>query len=128
MKDRCFFQHQSILPFYTDIHNLCCRWVYSNKLLCHKFYHHEKNSENPTKVSIYPGETEYWKRLLIFFLKSLKGMLKRIKIVVKSSMKKRTGEFEKEQNGMLEIRSMVIVILKHWLDRLLLELRKKNVN
>ena len=43
-------------------------------------------------------------------------------------MKKRTGEFEKKQNGMLEIRSMVIVILKHWLDRLLLELRKQHVN
>ena len=40
-------------------------------------------------------------------------MLKRIKIKVKNSMKKRTGEFEKKQNGMLEIRSMVIVILKH---------------
>ena len=63
-----------------------------------------------------------------FFFRSLKGMLKRIKIMVKSSMKKRTGEFEKEQNGMWEIRSMVIVILKHWLDRLLLELRKKHVN
>ena len=63
-----------------------------------------------------------------FSLRSLKGMLKRIKIAIKNSMKKRTGEFEKEQNGMLEIRSMVIIILKHWLDRLLLELRKKLVN
>lgn len=41
-------------------------------------------------------------------------MLKRIKIKVKNSLKKkRTGDFEKEQNRMLEIRSMVIVILKH---------------
>ena len=62
----------------------------------------------------------------MFFLKSLKGILKRLEIMINNKQhKKRTGKFEKEQTRMLEKKSIVIVISKHWLDRVLCRVEEK---